>query len=182
MRSTRLDALFLAAATALSCAWYVPRLRFYSDDWAFLGRYATAGDQSVAALFAASYSSHHAMRPVQLWLCAALYRTFGIEPLGYHLFNTAILLSLPVLVYLILRELERSRSIALSAALVYALLPSYSTDRFWFGSTAIRRSRRTSSRPGSRSPTRASRRRFTTRRGGIRTAIACWCSWRGAGR
>ncbi|HET7618183.1 MAG TPA: hypothetical protein VFK20_06700 [Vicinamibacterales bacterium] len=137
MRSTRFDALFLAAATALSCAWYVPRLGFYSDDWAFLGRYATAADQTVAGLFAASYSSHHAMRPVQLWLCAALYRTFGLEPLGYHLFNTAILLSLPILVYVILRELQLPRSIALSAALVYGLLPSYSTDRFWFVAFAI---------------------------------------------
>ena len=44
----RRDCLFLAAAVILSFAWYAPRLGFYSDDWAFFGRYATAANQSVS--------------------------------------------------------------------------------------------------------------------------------------
>ena len=131
------DALFLAVAVVLSFASYGPRLGFYSDDWAFLGLYASAAEQSVAGFYEASMSSQHAMRPVQVWLCAVLYALFGLEPLGYHLFNGALLVANAVLVYAIARELRAARLIALAVALTYALLPSYSTDRFWFVAFAI---------------------------------------------
>ena len=136
-RAAARDGLFLATAVVLSCAWYVPRLGFYSDDWAFVGRYATASEQSIGGFFAASFSSQHAMRPVQVWLCALLYRLFGLAPLGYHVFNSALLVLIAVLVYAIARELRIARTIAVAVALVYALLPSYSTDRFWYVAFAI---------------------------------------------
>jgi hypothetical protein len=135
--AARRDAAFLAAAVVMSLVWYVGRLGFYSDDWAFLGRYVTASDQSVGGLFRASNSAQHAMRPVQVWLCAALYRAFGLEPLGYHVFNAVLLAANPVLLYLVIRELRAARPIALSVALIYALLPSYSTDRYWYVAFAI---------------------------------------------
>ena len=133
----RRDALFLAAAVVLSFVSYGPRLGFYSDDWAFFGLYATAAEQSIAGFYDASISSQHAMRPVQVWLCAALYALFGLEPLGYHLFNGALLVANAVLVHAIARELRAPRVIGLAVALTYALLPSYSTDRFWFLAFAI---------------------------------------------
>ena len=71
------DSVALALAVLLSVAPYVHRLGFYSDDWAFFGAYANAGSQTVEGYFEASNSAHHAMRPVQLWLCAVLYRVFG---------------------------------------------------------------------------------------------------------
>ena len=133
----RRDALFLAAAVVLSFVSYGPRLGFYSDDWAFFGLYATAAEQSIAGFYDASISSQHAMRPVQVWLCAALYALFDLEPLGYHLFNGALLVANAVLVHAIARELRAPRVIGLAVALTYALLPSYSTDRFWFLAFAI---------------------------------------------
>ena len=54
-----------------------------------------------------------------------------ISPLGYHLANAAVLLCSTVLLYLVARELQKSRAIALAVAVVYALLPHYSTARFW---------------------------------------------------
>lgn len=131
------DTIALALAVLLSLAGYVGRLGFYSDDWAFIGRYATAQSATVAGYFEASYSAHHAMRPVQLWLCAFLYRLFGLEPLGYHLFNAALIVVNPLLCYWLLRELRAPRVIGLSVALVYGLLPSYSTDRYWYLAFAI---------------------------------------------
>ena len=87
-----IDAAVLAIITALSLARYATSLGFYSDDWAFLGLYATSADQTLRGLHDASYSSHHAMRPVQLWLCAALYRAFGMDPVSYtHLTLPTIL-------------------------------------------------------------------------------------------
>lgn len=131
------DSAALALGTCLSLAWYAPHLGFYSDDWAFLGRYATSADQTVSGLFEASYSSQHAMRPMQVWLCAILYRAFGMDPTGYHVFNGVLLVLNSLLCYAIARELRIPRPIAFSTALVYGLLPNYSTDRFWYVAIAI---------------------------------------------
>ena len=131
------DSAALAIAVVLSLGWYAPRLGFYSDDWAFLGRYATSPHQTVSGFFDASYSEQHAMRPMQVWLCAVLYRTFGMDPLGYHLFNGVLLVLNPILCYAIARELRVPRTIGFSVALLYALLPNYSTDRFWYVAFAI---------------------------------------------
>lgn len=131
------DTISLALAVLLSLAAYVGRLGFYSDDWAFLGRYATAQSATVTGYFEASFSAHHAMRPVQLWLCAFLYWLFGLEPLGYHLFNAMLVVLNPMLCYWLLRELRLPRLISLPIALVYGVLPSYSTDRFWYLACAI---------------------------------------------
>lgn len=131
------DSVALALAVLLSLAAYVTRLGFYSDDWAFFGRYATAESPTVAGYFDASYSAHHAMRPVQLWLCAVLYRLFGLEPLGYHVFNAVLLVLNPLLCYWLFRELRVPRVVALPVAFVYGLLPSYSTDRYWFLAFAV---------------------------------------------
>jgi hypothetical protein len=126
------DTIALALAVLLSLAGYVGRLGFYSDDWAFFGRYATAHSPTIADYFAASFSAHHAMRPVQLWLCAFLYGLFGLDPLGYHLFNAVLIVLNPLLGYWLLRELRVPRVISLPVALVYGVIPSYSTDRFWY--------------------------------------------------
>jgi hypothetical protein len=131
------DSIALAIAILLSLVPYVHRLGFYSDDWAFFGQYANAQNQTVAGYFEASYSAHHAMRPVQLWLCAVLYRLFGVEPLGYHVFNAALIVLNPVLCYWLLREVRVPRVVALPAAFIYGLVPSYSTDRYWFLAFAI---------------------------------------------
>ena len=131
------DSAALAVAVIISCVSYTSGLGFYSDDWAFLGRYATAADQSIHGYFTASYSEHHAMRPVQLWLCAGLYWMFGLNPLPYHLFNALLHVINAVLCAAVARRLGVHRRIAVAVALVYVLLPSYSTDRFWFLAFAI---------------------------------------------
>ena len=125
------DCLFLGGIVLLSLILYLPGLGFYSDDWHFLGVLGTSADRSLAGLYAAVHEPGAAMRPVQLAYLAALYRTFGLSPLGYHLANAAVLLCSTVLLYLVARELQKSRAIALAVAVVYALLPHYSTARFW---------------------------------------------------
>jgi len=136
-RDTTRDSAFLAAAVVLSLAWYIGGLGFYSDDWAFIGHYVTAPEQTVSGLYRASVSPQHAMRPLQVWLCAALYRVFGLEPLGYHVVNAALLVANALLVRAVFRAAGAPRPIAMSVALVYALLPSYTTDRFWYVAFAI---------------------------------------------
>src|SRR5918993_2340283 len=84
------DSIGVALAVLISIAPYISGLGFYSDDWAFIGAYATASTPSVSGYFAASHSPHHAMRPVQLLLSAVLYGLFDLSPSGYHLFNAVL--------------------------------------------------------------------------------------------
>ena len=128
------DLLFLAFIVTFSVAPYVTQLGFYSDDWTYLGVLLNSSDQSFTGLFKAQYAftAYLRQRPTQIALQAVLFRSFGLDPLGYHLVNAAILASVALLVYGILRELETHRAISLAVPAVYILLPNYSTDRFWF--------------------------------------------------
>jgi hypothetical protein len=72
------------------------------------------------------------MRPMQMIYQAVLYEFFGLTPLGYHIVNMMVLAAMTMLLYIVLREFGFSRSIAVAIPALYALLPNYSTDRFWF--------------------------------------------------
>ena len=71
------------------------------------------------------------IRPVQAIYLVLGFKVFGHHPLPYHLFNTTLLGLAAICLYLVLRELRTQRLVALAIALVFGLLPHYSTDRFW---------------------------------------------------
>jgi hypothetical protein len=128
------DSVFLAALVAAAALPYVRSLGFYADDWAFLGLLRTADDQSLAGLGERLYDTQplQRARPTQIGYEAVLYRFFGLDPTGYHVVSLAVLMAMAALLYWVLREARLQRSLALSIAAVYALLPNYSSDRFWF--------------------------------------------------
>jgi hypothetical protein len=126
-----LDSLFLFVIVFISAAPYLRDLGFYSDDWSFLAAMSAAAEPTVGATFAALYEDEIRMRPVQVLTLATLFRLFGLEPLAYHLVNTTVLCAGVVLCYLVFRELRLPRDIALAVALLFGVLPHYSTDRFW---------------------------------------------------
>lgn len=129
----RLDAAFLSLIVVASTIPYVTRLGFYSDDWAFLGALSTS-DQSLVGLWERQYefNANLRMRPTQILHQAVLYALFGLRPLGYHIANMAVFSAMVVLLYMVLRELGFFRSVAVAISALYALLPNYSTNRFWF--------------------------------------------------
>ena len=124
------DSLFLAAVTGCSFIVYIGQLGLYSDDWAFLSLFRSVADPTFPALFAAMHEEL-STRPMQALELAALYRAFGLEPLGYHLVNSAVFAGAVVMFYAALRELRLPRLAALTIPLVFSLLPHYSTDRLW---------------------------------------------------
>ena len=128
---TLLDSAFLGLTVLLSLLLYVQDLGFYSDDWAFLSAFSTAGDGSLLELFRAIYVGENVQRPIEAFSLVVLYRLFGIEPLGYHLANSAALVAISVAFYLVLRELGQPRLLAVAIPAIYATLPNYSTTRFW---------------------------------------------------
>jgi hypothetical protein len=132
------DLVILALLAALSVAPYVLRLGFYSDDWAVLAMLLNSQDQSFSGLLTTQYTNNDSfrMRPTQMVYYAALFTAFGIRPLGYHVVNAAVLASVVLLLYLVLREIGMSLTVARAVSAVYLVLPNYSTDRFWFAAFA----------------------------------------------
>lgn len=132
-----LDVLFISFVVLMSAIIYIQSLGFYSDDWAFLGVFATSSDKSFLGSFHSLYDDWSRMRPFQVLYLTADYWLFDLHPLGYHAVNHMLLLLGVVLFYLVLRELGQTRTVALSVATVYGLLPHYSTDRFWFAAHPV---------------------------------------------
>lgn len=132
-RGTAFDLLFLVAAVAASTIPYVGRLGFYYDDYHFLGRLATASDQSLGGLFEAFQSGvpKQNLRPAQQVLFAGLYDLFGTNPFPWHLVGAALLVGMALSLYLLLREVLLPRPVAVAIALLYAVLPHYASARFW---------------------------------------------------
>ena len=88
-RAVVLDCAFLAIMSVLSLVLYVGRLGFYYDDYQLLERMGESGHQSVLGLYDA-VSPGTGQRPLQALTYAVLYRLFGAEPLGYHVFNAIV--------------------------------------------------------------------------------------------
>lgn len=136
-RSALIDCLFLVAIGALSMASYQFYLGFYSDDWALLASMRLSEGQSLIDVFKEIVRIHdNEIRPFQFLEFAALYKLFGLDPLGYHIINSTVLLLDFVLFYLLVRALGQPRLWALPICLMFMLAPSYSTDRFWIASAA----------------------------------------------
>jgi hypothetical protein len=128
------DSLFLAVVTILSSLFYVSRLGFYWDDWQVLKIFHFSPEQGLIGLTRAVFVAWPEMRarPVQAFQWALVYDLFGRNPLAYHLLNTASFLFGLCMFYLALRTLTERRLISVATAVLYGLLPHYSTDRVWY--------------------------------------------------
>ena len=131
-----IDCTFLAVVVIVSLVVYVWSLGFYLDDYAILWRMNASHDQSLVGLYDAVRPGT-GQRPLQAAIFALLYRLFGLDPLGYHLFNAALLVSIVVLLYLVLRELRLPRAVCVAVPFVYSMLPHYATERFWLNAFEI---------------------------------------------
>lgn len=132
------DGLFLSGIVALAAVPYLTGLGFYSDDYAFLATMSSAETQSWWALFQSLMMSPNlAARPVQAAYLATLYMVFGLSPLPGHVTNL-IIFSIGILFfYASLRRLRLPRIYCVALPLVFACLPHYSADRFWFATYQI---------------------------------------------
>lgn len=128
------DVLSLFAVTFLSALPYLPALGFYSDDWSIIAR-------SDAALrdgtLSRSIAENFVARPVQGLYLTSLFVLFRLDPLGYHIVNTAVLAGSVCLFYLLLVRLRISLSMAFAAALIFVMLPQLSTVRAWYAAFQV---------------------------------------------
>jgi len=135
-RSRIYDCAFLFGLVILSGLPYLFRLGFYADDWPTHSILAQSSGHGLGASFRALSSSdpNFLMRPVQLVYLVLSFKVFGLHALPYHLFNTAVIGLVTVPFYLTLRELHMGRRLSFSIAVVFGVLPHYSTDRIWMSS------------------------------------------------
>jgi hypothetical protein len=127
-----IDALCLAAITVASSLPYLRQLGFYSDDWGLLADFSA--DRSG---FLALAVNNFPGRPVQGLYLVTLFRFFGLDPLGYHVVNTAVLAASAALLYLLLQRLRLGRAESFATTLLFVMLPQLSTVRVWYAAFQI---------------------------------------------
>ena len=125
------DCLFLTLVVWLSLILYLRNLGLYSDDWHFLGLLSNSSDQSLFGLIGSVFPDTR-LRPIESLYVAGLYWLFGFQTFEYHIVNAVVFTFTIILFYLSLNELIRLRLFTVAIPLVYALLPNYSSNRFWF--------------------------------------------------
>jgi hypothetical protein len=125
------DALFLALVVFVPALLYLPRLGFYSDDWAFLAALGVHPGGSLWEHIVLMFPVTD-LRPGHAVYSALMYYFFGLVPAGYHLVNHLIIVLGLVILVVVLRRVGVSHALALTAVTVFGLMPSYSTLRFWF--------------------------------------------------
>ena len=132
--ASRTDLLCLFAVTFLSALPYLPGLGFYSDDWSIIARSDAAAR---AGMLASSTIENFIARPVQGFYLALLFQLFGLDPLGYHVVNTAVLATSACLLYLLLLRLGLGRAQSFASVLLLLMLPQLSTVRAWYAAFQV---------------------------------------------
>ena len=128
------DCLLLLAVVLVSALPYMSGTGFHSDDWSYQAELSQSSGESLGKIFLQMWAEDSNIRPVMVAYLVLTFRAFGHHQMAYQVFNTFSLGLAVVILYLVLRELRTERFLALSIALVFGLLPHYSTDRFWWAS------------------------------------------------
>ena len=124
---------FLFLVVLLAAIPYEFRLGFYSDDWWYHDALVQSSSQGVPTMYRALLARDPGLRtrPVQVAYLVLGFKMFGQHATGYHLVNSLIFAIVSCLLYLVLMIFEATRDISLSVALLYGVLPHYSTVHFW---------------------------------------------------
>ena len=130
------DCLLLLGVVIVSAFPYQFGLGLYLDDWQYFCTLDRFSGDGLFTMFREmiKVDPHFLFRPVQLTWLVLGFKAFGLHPMPYHIVISAVLGFVAVLLYLALRELLTNRWLAFVIALVFGLLPHYSTDRFWIAS------------------------------------------------
>jgi hypothetical protein len=128
------DCAFLLAVILISAVPYVQGLGLYSDDWAYQSQFAQRASWGSFTLLRnlVLFGPNLRVRPVQAAYLVLGFRGFGGNGPALGVLGAAVLSVAALFLYLVLRELNLTRSVALSAAALYGLLPQYSVVRFWY--------------------------------------------------
>ena len=127
------DSVLLIGVVLISVIPYIAGLGFYSDDWWSNSLLAQNSANGLGAMVRTLFKADPEMllRPVQAIYLALGFKAFGLNPVPYQVFDSMVVGIATVFLYLAVREMQGRRMPALATAVVFGLLPHYSTDRFW---------------------------------------------------
>lgn len=128
--ASAIDAACAALVTLVSALPYVSHLGFYSDDWGLLAGFSTPGPHSIEG-------DGFPGRPIQGIYLTLLFRAFGLDPLGYHLVNTAVLAVSAALLCSLLARLRVGRAQSFATTILFVMLPQLSTVRVWYAAFQV---------------------------------------------
>ena len=130
------DCLLLLGVVIVSAFPYQFGLGLYLDDWQYFGTLDRFSGDGLVTMFREmiKVDPDLHLRPVQVTWLVLGFKAFGLHPMPYHIVISAVLGFVAVLLYLALRELMLNRWMAFVIALVFGLLPHYSTVRVWISS------------------------------------------------
>ena len=134
-RQQNIDALCLAGLVVLLAAPFLTRLGFYSDDWWILAAFQK--DLLNGQFGLRTFYTGFEPRPLQGLYLGTLYLLFRLDPLGYHLVNTAVLAGAVVALYRLLVRMRIGRGLAFASAAIFIVLPQLSTARVWYSTFQI---------------------------------------------
>ncbi|MCP3915913.1 MAG: hypothetical protein GY711_10195 [bacterium] len=120
----------LYAVLALAGYWVTLGDVFLSDDYASLYKASRASGWLDAASPGEQFSERW-IRPLPAWTWYLNYHWFGLEPIGYRLFNVALHVLNAVLLAGCVSTLARSRSVGAFAGAAFAVLPSHPDAVAW---------------------------------------------------
>lgn len=105
---------------------------FYLDDWTTLCT-LKFGPQAFGPML-----NHYLIvdpkviiRPVEVLHFAGLYKLFGLNPFGYHIFNGILEIACAWLFYLCLTQASNNRSFSFLASVLLLLLPLHDSTHYW---------------------------------------------------
>src|SRR5581483_1318963 len=106
------DSLFLFGIILFSTTASLSGLGFYSDDWTYQAVLSHSAPHGLASMFRDMVSQDQDLivRPVQLTYLVLAFKAFGQNATLYHLFNSATLGVVAVLLYLVLHRIRVGRT------------------------------------------------------------------------
>ncbi len=102
---------------------------FIADDFTWLKWAASSSFADVAKYFTDAGGFFY--RPIPKLLYFALYAIFWLKPEGYHVVSILLYGLVSHLVYLVMRETNVKRTIALAAAVLFTVLSVHHENVFW---------------------------------------------------
>ena len=127
------DCLVIFATVIVAALPYLPGLGFYSDDWSTIADFSNHGTSAVIREMLTPGTTWR-LRPVQIAFLSLTYNAFHLHALPYHILITLSVGVSAVFAYLAINELQVGRWVAFSIAVVFGLLPHYSSDNIWIAS------------------------------------------------
>lgn len=121
------------ACVGLIGYWNTLAIGFWTDDYEFL---ETAGRLDLAEYLRVYFDPRvqwHWYRPMQGLAWGVGYALFGVEPMGYHLFQLVWHIGNTLQLFALTARITRRWRAGLLAALLYLLLPAYSLAVLWPG-------------------------------------------------